>query len=233
MQELQELQSILKESQTPEELKATFEELARTESDCSSAKRGGDLGFFGRGQMVKPFEEAAFALAPGKISDIVETQFGYHLIKVEEKKEERSLSFDEVKDDLMEKLKRGKIEKQVMAYLSTLREKAKIETFPVETEKPVVSEIDTRRRVITIALYGDASEKTLKAIAERVRSGDEGAVQDYLDALKLGGSVYPMEVLKTAEGKLDEIVAKEGDTVGVDALLAVVVEAGYLSSTAS
>jgi peptidyl-prolyl cis-trans isomerase C len=108
---------------------ADFAELAKKHSEGPSKATGGDLGFFGRGQMVKPFEEAAFALDPGKISDIVETRFGYHLIKVEEKKAERALSFDEVKDDLMKKLKRDKIEKQMMAYLGTLREKAKIETF--------------------------------------------------------------------------------------------------------
>jgi peptidyl-prolyl cis-trans isomerase C len=106
-----------------------FAELAKAHSEGPSNVRGGDLGFFGRGQMVKPFEEAAFVLEPGEISDIVETRFGYHLIKVEEKKEERPLSFDEVKDDLMEKLKRSKIEEQMMSYLLSLRNKAKIETF--------------------------------------------------------------------------------------------------------
>jgi peptidyl-prolyl cis-trans isomerase C len=111
---------------------ADFAELATKHSEGPSKANGGDLGFFGTGQMVKPFEEAAFALEPGKISDIVETRFGYHLIKVEEKKEERSLSFDEVKDDLMEKLKRGKIEEQMTAYLDALRKKAEIETFSVE-----------------------------------------------------------------------------------------------------
>ena len=60
---------------------STFEELANQFSKCPSGKRGGALGEFGRGMMVKPFEDAAFALEVGKVSDIVKTQFGHHLIK--------------------------------------------------------------------------------------------------------------------------------------------------------
>ena len=62
----------------------TFEEIAREKSLCPSGKKGGDLGWFGHGQIVPEFETAAFALKPGDISRPVKTQFGWHLIKVQE-----------------------------------------------------------------------------------------------------------------------------------------------------
>ena len=81
-EELSGLLDILLEVEgDPEELRATFEELARTESDCSSAKRGGDLGFFGRRKMQPTFEEASFALEIGELTkQLVETSSGVHLI---------------------------------------------------------------------------------------------------------------------------------------------------------
>lgn len=84
-EELQELLDMLLEEQQQgaslAELRATFEELARTESDCSSAKRGGDLGFFARGKMQPPFERASFALSVGELSQtLVETSSGVHIL---------------------------------------------------------------------------------------------------------------------------------------------------------
>jgi parvulin-like peptidyl-prolyl isomerase len=75
-QALKSAQEILARAKAGED----FGELANTYSDDGGGQGGGDLGFFRKGQMVRPFEEAAFALRPGQISDIVETQFGYHII---------------------------------------------------------------------------------------------------------------------------------------------------------
>ena len=81
-EELQGLLEVLQEeASNPKELRATFEELARTESDCSSAKRGGDLGYFGRKKMQPAFEEASFALKKGELTkQIVDTSSGSHII---------------------------------------------------------------------------------------------------------------------------------------------------------
>lgn len=61
--------------------RVAFEDLAARESDCSSAKRGGDLGHFGPGQMQRPFEDAAFALSIGEVSGVVDTESGVHIIQ--------------------------------------------------------------------------------------------------------------------------------------------------------
>lgn len=81
---------------------ADFAALAgKYSNDPGSAARGGDLGWFARGRMVKPFEEAAFALEPGSISDVVETEFGFHIIRLEERKPAGMQSFEEVRDEVM------------------------------------------------------------------------------------------------------------------------------------
>ena len=105
---------------------ADFATLAKQYSDCPSKEKGGDLGFFAKGQMVKPFEDAAFAMAPGAVSDIVETQFGFHIIKVEEKKAARTVGFDEAKERITGFLGQEKLNKSIDAYLTEARTKADV-----------------------------------------------------------------------------------------------------------
>ncbi|QXM07406.1 peptidylprolyl isomerase [Crassaminicella indica] len=74
-----------------------FAKLAKENSKCSSSKKGGDLGYFGRGKMLPEFEKAAFSLKVGEISDIVKTEYGYHIIKVTDRKEEM-IKFEDIKE---------------------------------------------------------------------------------------------------------------------------------------
>ncbi|QXE85486.1 peptidylprolyl isomerase [Geomonas nitrogeniifigens] len=106
---------------------ADFASLAKTESTCASKEKGGDLGTFKRGQMVAPFEKAAFEMKPGEISDVVETQFGYHIIKLTEKNPSGLVSLDEAKPKIVDYLKKERIRKLVPAYITELKGKAKIE----------------------------------------------------------------------------------------------------------
>lgn len=106
-----------------------FAGLAKEYSQGPSSVKGGDLGFFRRGQMVKPFEDAAFALKPNEISDIVETQYGYHLIKVEEKKPATTPAYAEIKERLNQHLKEQKIDREAKEYIDRLKKDAKIEKY--------------------------------------------------------------------------------------------------------
>jgi len=82
----------------------SFEDAAKEKSTCPSGAKGGDLGEFGKGQMVKEFEDAAFTAEIGAIVGPVQTQFGYHLIKVEEKKDAAVADFEEVKNSIRNQL---------------------------------------------------------------------------------------------------------------------------------
>lgn len=123
---------LLKDEQTAREtlaeLKAhpeRFADVAREKStDAVSAKRGGDLGTFGPGRMVPDFERAAFALKAGEMSDVVKTQYGYHIILVTERKEGAPKPFDDVKEQIRATLRSKGLQEQMQGHLDQLKKDA-------------------------------------------------------------------------------------------------------------
>jgi len=104
-----------------------FAALAKKESTCPSATQGGDLGEFGRGEMVPEFEDAAFKLKPGETSGVVETKFGYHIIKVTAKQEPVVEKLEEVRTKIVEFLKKQKAQQELTNFINDLKKEAKIE----------------------------------------------------------------------------------------------------------
>jgi len=107
-----------------------FTAVAKEKSKDTGAE-GGDLGFFARGQMLKPFEEAAFALDVGQISEPVQTQFGWHIIKVEAKRDQPLPTFDQVKEAIIAQL----VQQKAQEVVTGLRDAAKIEVVDAELKK--------------------------------------------------------------------------------------------------
>ncbi len=106
---------------------ADFAALAKQHSNDGSAANGGDLGFFPRGQMVKAFEDAAFALKAGDVSPLVETEFGYHIIKGAEHRDARTLPLAEVSDRIAQAVRQQKQQQLVQEYVKALKTKGKVE----------------------------------------------------------------------------------------------------------
>lgn len=127
---------LVREEELAEDLRAqlteapdTFAELAREHSvDTASARKGGDLGFFGHGRMVPPFEAAAFALEkPGDLSDVVKTQYGFHIIKLEERRDGQKKPLDQVQEQIRATLRHEAIQKRTQDYYEELKRKADVQ----------------------------------------------------------------------------------------------------------
>ena len=118
---------------------ADFAALAKQKSTDGSAKEGGDLGFFSHDEMVPEFADAAFAMKPGEVSKVpVKTQFGFHVIKVEERRKQEAPSFDQAKEEIA-----GELQQELtQAAVQDLRAKAKVERFDIEG-KPFVAPMPT------------------------------------------------------------------------------------------
>ena len=118
--------TVLKSARAGKDFGALAKEFSQ---DPGSAANGGDLGAFRQGQMVGPFNDVAFKLAPGSISDVVETEFGYHIIKVVEKQPARAVPLEEARPRIEEHLQNLNRQRETQTFVRNLRTKGKVEVF--------------------------------------------------------------------------------------------------------
>ena len=192
---------------------ADFAALARKYSEDEGSKgSGGDLNFFGRGSMVKPFEDAAFALAPGQISDLVQTDYGFHVIKVLEKRAAGQRPLAEVRDQIAEQLK-GQLAQSRAQDLSTAlaaRIKSPADLDAAARENGLtVKETGFFQRSDLLPEFGPTSQVAAEAFELK-----DGAVSD---AVRTGQAFVFLTVTGKEEArvpKFDEVKEKvRGDVV--------------------
>jgi peptidyl-prolyl cis-trans isomerase C len=119
------IDAILKRAKSGED----FAKLAKENSADGSAAQGGDLNYFPRGQMVPAFDEAAFSLKTGQISDVVTTQFGFHIIKVTDRKDAATVPLDQVSEKVKQFLSGQKKQAKADEFIASLKQKSKIEVL--------------------------------------------------------------------------------------------------------
>ena len=170
---------------------ADFAELAQANSDCPSASSGGDLGSFGRGQMVPEFEDAAFTQPVGSVGEIVETQFGFHLAKVTERQEAKAIDFGEAKTRISDILYSQKQQDVVKEYVEGLRTAADVQRFdePLadETELPMLQlDVDEEApaAVEAVAEEAGATTEAVEAVAEEAAEAVEPAAEETAEAVE-------------------------------------------------
>ena len=128
----EEARKKLEDIQRREKKGEDFAILAKDFSQDASAAQGGDLGTIPRGRMPKALDDAAFSLKPGEVSNVVETELGFHLIKVHEKKPEKVVPFKEAEEKIRQHLANQKLKQKVDEYLNEVKKTAKIERISTQ-----------------------------------------------------------------------------------------------------
>jgi peptidyl-prolyl cis-trans isomerase D len=175
-----------------------FSEIAKTHSqDTGSAARGGDLGYFAKGVMVRPFEEAAFKLAIGEVSGLVETMYGFHIIKVEDIKKARTLSLEEAAEKIKKQLSEQGAIKVGWEKMTELRRVFQ-ETGALEELKAAASREGIKASETGLFSEADlnveiAASPTLKTTAFLLDKGEVSGV------LEVSGGLYLITVLERVE----------------------------------
>jgi peptidyl-prolyl cis-trans isomerase D len=168
---------------------ATFPEVARAQSqDPGSASRGGDLDFFGRGAMVKPFEDAVFAMKPGEISPVIESDFGYHVIRLEAVRGGEKKSFEsmraEIEAEVRRQLAQRKYAESAEQFTNTVYEQS-------DSLQPVLEKFKLEKRTATVRrtpVPGTSGVFANAKLLEAIFSTDAIANKRNTDAVDVGNS---------------------------------------------
>lgn len=156
-----------------------FDKLAQDKSIDPSAEKGGDLGYITQGQMIPEFEEAAFSLEIGEISDIVETEYGYHIIKCDDIQKEKQLSLEEAKDDIKTILTNQKQNEAIEALLTQLREDADIKIhYDFTSELAAKEEVENQNQEQITETPALENQQTGENINENNASQEETVEED-------------------------------------------------------
>ncbi len=194
-------EAVLKEAKEGKD----FAQLAKKYSEGPTKDKGGDLGWFSRGQMVKAFEEAAFGLEKGQISDLVKTEFGYHIIKVEDKRPRRTKPLEEVKDEIIKTLKKSKA-----AELAHEKGLTLMDQMPYDVELASYAK-EHGLKVQTTPLF--SMDKPIPGVpaGQKVRevlfSLEKGETSDLVEIL---GKFYIFQVVERKPSHLPELKEVEG-----------------------
>lgn len=138
----------------------SFAKLAKENSDdTQSGQQGGDLGFFGKEEMVEPFSKAAFSMKPNTISEVIQTPYGYHIILVTDRQKAGTEPFDKVKDDIKEYLTNQEKVKVLQQFVDTLKNNAKIEYNDPSFDPKVLQDTLKEQAKNNPALMGPKSAK--------------------------------------------------------------------------
>ncbi|MEX0980175.1 MAG: peptidylprolyl isomerase [Gemmatimonadota bacterium] len=162
-------------------------------SDLGSARQGGDLGFFDRNQMIEPFSDAAFALQPGEVSEPVESIYGIHVIRVEER---RSPDFDEVREAFLAQLRSERMNEAELAYLEGLEEAANI-----RIADDAFDEIRSLAQRPEASLSARAGRKELTSY-----EGGAFTAADFQEFLQARPPTFALQVQQAADEDLEEML---------------------------
>ncbi len=152
---------------------ADFDKLAKEKSIGPSSEKGGDLGYISRGQMVSEFEEAAFALEVGEISDIVQTEYGYHIIICDDIQEEHQLTYEEAEEEIENILSSQKENERTEALLAQLREDANVKIhYDFTSELDDTEEAEDQELSVENYSTDEETQDSEELIIENEESGD-------------------------------------------------------------